>query len=195
MTEDGYLAADEFQHFCRETFGFLVDEYGFSEASQTHTPYEIRFLKNRGQIIVGTEGYHSEATLHLRAPSGDFASFGHLIPNDHWKHHRQGFGYGLAGGLRYDAFCLRQFGGAFLKGDWSGMDSLMQAAREWSAKNKASWEQHDREWRANRAVDAAAPMFLKGDYAAVVRLLAPHEGHLPRAQQMKLRIARERSQA
>jgi hypothetical protein len=89
---------------------------------------------------------------------------------------------------------LRQFGGAFLEGDWSGFDALSALQEKaiddsWDAQAVAG-----KQWQAELAMKRAAVLFRAGNYAGTVEVLAPHEALLPKAELMRLRLARERAQ-
>lgn len=189
------LSPDEFGPFCRELFAYLVEDHGFIEDPITDRPWRISFGKNGGRILIGVEDFCTEGAIYVAAPSGEEQYFPHLIPRGHGKEHRSRFGVGIAGDLRYLSLCLQEFGGEFLQGDWSGVDALRELGEKLWEESAEAAGIGQRRSEAHGAAESAATLFLDGDYAQVVRLLAPHEDYLTPAQQMKLRIARERSQA
>ena len=197
MNEARQPHIDEFKAICRAEFSFLIADFGFTEVppptQQYANPFEVHFTKNSGRLIAEGLSYGFSAAVDVQSPSGERAHFHYLVPEDFWATHREGLGRGQPGDLRYWALCVRTFGGAFLQGDWSGHAYLVAQGEEWRRTNRLEQERHSRELDAQRAVDASLPLFQTGDYAGVVRLLAPHEDCLSRAQRLRLQIARQRA--
>lgn len=190
---------DEFKATCRAEFAFLISDHGFIEVREPprryQNPFEVHYSKNGGRLIVEGLSYGFCAGIGVQSSAGERVSFHHLVPEEFWHTHRQGLGRGQLGDIRYWALCLRHYGGPLLDGDWSGHADLLERSQKWLEEKRAAEKAHNRQFQAQRAVDAATPFFMSGDYAQVIQLLAPHEESLPRAQRLKLRIATERSKA
>ena len=185
----------EFTDSARREFKFLVEDFGFGEASplakQYQNPFEAHFERAGWRIIVEGLSYDFCAGVSIRDPDGRQAFFGHIVPRDFFWAHRDGLGRGQLGDIRYCALTLRTFGSEFLRGDTQIFDELLR-------RQAAYIEADHREmkaWDYRIASPRAARAFALKDYNAVISFLSPHLEHLTDVEHQKLDYARRHSKA
>jgi hypothetical protein len=182
---------DEFASMARKKFGFL-SEYGFAEvpqpAVQYQNPFEVHYERKGWRIVVEGLSWGFCAGILIISPDGRKAGFGHIVPEEYWKEHRDGLGRGQLGDIRYEAVTLKEFGMEFLAGDGSIMDELCRRTEDYIDRDRQYWRKRD----MDRAITNAADSFRSGDWPKVIRLLEEHEEDLPRAQAAKLTFARKK---
>ena len=186
---------DEFLRLVREEFSFVAS-YGFREAQPHATkyqnPFEVHFEKDSWRIVVEGLSYGFDAHVSIRSPDGKSAGLEHLCPKGFWETHRQSFARGQQGELGYWALGLKDFGAPFLRGEWSAFPELLQKQEAWSAANRDSWMQQEKERNMERAIRKADVAFKAGRYSEAASELSAFESLLPPAQIKKLAIARKR---
>ena len=183
---------DEFLSSARREFSFLAD-HGFSEVpppkAQYQNPFEVHYERLGWRIVIEGLSYGFCAGIRIVSPDGRKGGFGHVVPEEYWKQHRDGLGRGQLGDIRYEAMTLREFGQDFLAGDTSIMDELIRLGQESVERDREYWRERD----MDRAITNAAEAFRAGKYREVIRLLEAHETKLPRSQAAKLALARKKT--
>ena len=105
---------------------------------------------------------------------------------------REGLGRGQLGDVRYEARCVRTFGGAFLAGDWSGFSDLARKQSAWITQHRKEEESSERGWKMRCGIRTADDSFRSRRYDEVISNLSRFESLLPPSQLKKLEIARKR---
>lgn len=183
---------DEFVSSARKEFGFLA-EYGFAEVpqpvAQYQNPFEVHYEREGWRVVVEGLSYGFCAGIRVTSPDGRKAAFGHIVPKEYWKEHRDGLGRGQLGDIRYEALALKEYGQDLLEGDDSIMDELCRRTEKFIEQDKEYWQTRDMEQAITKAADA----FRDGSYTEVVRLLEEYESDLPKSQDAKLTFARNKT--
>jgi len=191
-TEATAPTLDEFVSTARKEFAFLA-AHGFAEAPQPEkqyqNPFEVHYERDGWRIVVEGLSYGFCAGILITAPDNRKAAFGHIVPEEYWKLHRDGLGRGQLGDIAYCALTLKEFGHDFLGGDCSMMDKLCRLTEDYIERDRQYW----RKRKVDRAITSAGDAFRSGDYFEVIRLLEGHEVDLPRAQAAKLTFARKKT--
>ena len=189
---------EEFKSTCRAEFAFLVETHGFREVpgppTQFPNPFEVHFERSGWRIIVEGQSYGFGADVVIRSPDGKSAYYWHLVPED-FRAKREGLGRGQLGDVRYQALCVRTFGGPFLAGNWSGFSDLVRMQSAWIIQHRKEEESAQREWKMRHAIQAADDAFRSGRYETVISELSRFEPSLPPSQLKKLEIARKRKRS
>jgi hypothetical protein len=184
---------DEYKAAARTEFAFLVETHGFREIPAPHPSSVDKFVVvyERAQWLVRVQGlsYGVSADVSIIAPDGRDASFGYAHSGSFWSEHREGFGRGQVGDLRFWAWCLRTTGerffqnpSAFFEEIWSRRERFRQASRVDSQRHAMT-----------RAMEKAQAAFRAKRYSEVTALLTPFRDALTPAQMAKLEFSRARS--
>ena len=80
---------------------------------------------------------------------------------------REGLGRGQLGDVRYEARCVRTFGGAFLAGDWSGFSDLARKQSAWITQHRKEEELSARGWKMRCGIRTADDAFRSRRYDEV----------------------------
>ena len=148
-----------------------------------------RRLARMRLVRVQRLSYGYSAGVLIVAPDGRDAPFGYGIAATFWSDHRQGFGRGQPGDIRYWAWCLRTEGAPFFSSETAFFEAI------WSRQEqvrKATRVDSQRVGRT-RAIERATAAFRDKRYSEVVTLLTPFEAALSAVQKAKLEFARKRS--
>ncbi|PWQ96612.1 hypothetical protein [Leucothrix pacifica] len=199
MEEATAPTLNEFKAACRAEFGFLQEDYGFTEVEPPEekyaNPYEVYFEKSGWRIIVAGYSYGFSAGIDIRDKNGCTVPFFHLVPEGFWEEKRQGLGRGQIGDIRYQALCLKSFGKNFLHNDWSEFQLLQNLEKKWKENNIKAWEEHDRELEMKRAIARAGTAFKQKKYSEAADELLAFQEFLPLSQAKKLAICLKRINA